>query len=456
MPGEITLRGAVDDVRRYGAAITRPRDGYLAKLALAIGLAYPLGPIDIIPNRLPYVGYLDQIGFVIGGFALSYLLLPPQALQGWNARAGLLPPPSAVRGALAARARAIVLDGFAWLFAGMILRLATGAWQSGEDVARFRSGFRNFTPLPPLLRGLVLVPAARQQLMQAMLASWLLADETYRGQLRDQFGSNAPAEGDCLRVWTGPKVTFLHLEKTAGMAMTKVLTRQFHPLQVDADARRAFPPHVLTPLPPFLLERVRRCSLVWGHYDVPALRRLGPGRFTVTLLRDPRARILSLYRYWRGQAALNLGWNGMNAAVCAAQRMQLAEFLASDDPLLVDYIDNFYVRRLTGQYRSFCDTDPLRAAPARSLDEALRALDEFDFVGISEDMNGSVARLGALLGFAPPARVEPVNVTQAAMEPLPLDDPEIAAQLARLTALDQVVYDTALRRYQAEGLAQAA
>ncbi len=123
-----------------------------------------------------------------------------------------------------------------------------------------------------------------------------------------------------------------------------MLSAQFHPLQIDADLRRAFPPHVLTPLPPFLLDRVRRCALVWGHYDVPSIRRLGADRFTFTLLREPKARIVSLYRYWRGQAALDLGWNGMNQPVLAAQRLSLAEFLATDDPWILDYIDNFYVR----------------------------------------------------------------------------------------------------------------
>ena len=177
------------------------------------------------------------------------------------------------------------------------------------------------------MRGLASVPAGREQLTRAMLASWLLADAGYRGAPdRGVDGRDDPRPGNALRVWSGPPVTFLHLEKTAGMSVVAAFTAQFHPLQIDADLRRAFPPHVLSPLPPFLLPRVRRCAFVWGHYDVPSIRRLGPGRFTFTLLRDPAARIVSLYRYWRGQAALDLGWNGMNAPVLAAQRLSLAEF----------------------------------------------------------------------------------------------------------------------------------
>ncbi|MEJ0047006.1 MAG: hypothetical protein WDN04_13505 [Rhodospirillales bacterium] len=71
--------------------------------------------------------------------------------------------------------RAAMLDGFAWLFARPILRLAIGAWPAPADVDVFRGAFRRFTPLPPLLRGLAMLPAGRNQLTRAMLASWLLA-----------------------------------------------------------------------------------------------------------------------------------------------------------------------------------------------------------------------------------------------------------------------------------------
>jgi hypothetical protein len=442
----------MSDLRTFGMALADPRGAYGSKLVLLIGFAYSLGPIDLIPNSIPVIGYLDQVGFVVGGIALAYLLLPSNARSTPNrAEYVWLPPPSALRARLFGWARAWMLDSFAWLFARPILRVATGAWPAPNDVAVFRGAFRRFTPLPPLLRGLAMVPAGRHQLTRAMLASWLLADDAYRGQLREDLlpESSPKAAGNCLRVWSGPKVTFLHLEKTGGMAVTEVLNAQFHPLQIDADLRRAFPPHVLTPLPPFLLDRVRRCALVWGHYDVPSIRRLGDGRFTFTLLREPKARILSLYLYWRGQASLDLGWNGMNQPVLAAQSLSLAKFLTTEDPWILDYIDNFYVRRLTGQYCSFGGFDPLRAAPEEWLARALRTLESFDFVGLSEDSEGAIARLSQLLGFAAPPLVPRVNVTRSEYRVSPGADPDVAAALDRLTRLDQVVYAAAVERYRA-------
>jgi hypothetical protein len=341
-----------------------------------------------------------------------------------------------------------VLDGFAAAFAVPMLRLATGAWPTPADVAAFRRAFRRFTPLPPLMRALATVPAGREQLTRAMLAGWLLADEAYRGQLRDEMSAGDARLGNPLRVWSGPPVTFLHLEKTGGMAAVAALAPQFHPLQIDADPRRAHPPHLFCPLPPFLVARVRRCALVWGHYDLPSIRRLGDGRFTFTLLREPRARIRSLYGYWRGQAALGLGWDGMNQPVLMAQRLDFAAFLQTEEPMVVNYIDNFYVRRLTGHY-VIQGHDPLADDPQARLQAALEALASLDFVGLSEEMNGALDALGARLGFTAPAHVAPVNVTRGAPRPpAGEEEDEIESWLLRRTSLDQIVYAAAAQRYR--------
>jgi hypothetical protein len=443
----MTPRLLASEAKLFGAGLINPAGAYWSKLVLLLGLAYPFGPIDLIPNSVPVIGYADQVAFVAGGIALAYLLLPRPDLALAAGRA----PRRRSRPSPAAWLRAAILDGFAWAFAAPLLRLATGAWPAPGDTQAFRRAFRNFTPLPPLMRALATVPAGREHLTRAMLAGWLLADEGYQGRLRTDLappdGTPPERPGNGLLVWSGPPVTFLHLEKTAGMSVVAALSAQFHPLQIDADLRRAFPPHVLTPLPPFLLPRVRRCALVWGHYDAPSIARLGEGRFTFTFLRDPAARIVSLYRYWRAQSALDLGWNGMNQPVLAAQRLSLAEFLATDDPWILDYIDNFYVRRLTGLYASGAAIDPLVADPEGALRRARATLARFDFVGLTEDTGGSLARLGAMLGFTPPPRPPRVNVTRGDGG-VDGSDPALRASLARLTRLDAVLYADAVRRYR--------
>ncbi len=442
------LRDAFADARLMGAGLIDPRRCYVSKIVLLLGLAYPLGPIDVVPNRLPFIGYADQIAFVLGGIALSYLLLPAPYRRGARTAGRRL----AFSAQLAQRTRAGILNLFGRLFAVPILRLSTGTWPSPADVTAFRHAFARFTPLPPLMRAVASVPAGREQLTRAMLASWLLADEQYRGELSTAVRAGDARPGNALRVWSGPPVTFLHLEKTAGMSVVAALTAEFHPLQIDADPRRAFPPHVLTPLPPFLLPRVRRCKLVWGHYDIPSIRRLGGGRFTFTFLREPRARILSLYRYWRGQAALDLGWNGMNQPVLEAQRLDLAAFLRSENPVVVNYLDNFYVRRLTGAYVMGAGPDALAEDPQGCLQAALAALDSLDFVGLTEDADGSFRQLAARLNMETAPRVPRVNVTRAVptKQAEAARAPDVQQALARLTSLDQIVYEAAVRRYEKE------
>jgi hypothetical protein len=237
------------------AGLLNPRRCYGSKFAFLIGVAYPFGPVDIIPNGLPVIGHLDQVAFVLGGPALAYLLLTPP----YRRRVAAARPAIASAQGLSARARAWLLDGFAAAFALPLLRLATGAWPHKREVASFRYAFRRFTPLPPLMRALATIPAGREQLTRAMLASWLLADEAYRGRLARELAGDDQRPGSPLRVWSGPRVTFLHIEKTAGMAMMAALTAQFHPLQIDADVRRAHPPHLFCHLPPFLLPQVRPC-----------------------------------------------------------------------------------------------------------------------------------------------------------------------------------------------------
>ncbi len=441
-----TLPNAAAAARNAAAGLVDPRRCYASKVSLLVGLAYPFTPIDLIPDRLPFIGYLDQAAFVVGGVGLAYWMLPNEARR--DARpAGALAPGRSV-GRFAAWMRAMVLDCFAAVFAVPMLRLATGVWPSRSDVGTFRHAFRRFMPLPPLMRALATVPAGREQLTRAMLASWLLADETYQGRLRGALAGAAPT-GDHLRVWSGPPVTFLHFEKTAGMAMVGALAAQFHPLQIDADPRRAHPPHLFSALPPCLVPRVRRRMLVWGHYDIEAVRRLGPGRFTFTMMREPRARIRSLYLYWRGQAGLGLGWDGMNQPVLAAQRLDFVSFLRSTDPAVLNYIDNFYVRRLTGRYVGLDGTDPLARDPAGSLQAAFDTLATFDFVGLTEDSEGSLAILAERLDFPAPA-MRHVNVTAVrGCAEAGENNPRVRALLGRLTSLDATLYAAASEYYWA-------
>jgi hypothetical protein len=337
-----------------------------------------------------------------------------------------------------------------------LLRLALGRWPGEEECRCFRFAFgAEEQAVPALLRSVANVPAARAHLTRSMLQAWMAANEPYAGLLRRESHPEGTAMlGDPLRVWNGPPVAFLHLEKTAGSSLVEALTAQFHPLQIDPDPHRTCPPHALTPILPHAVPGIGRHALVWGHYDLPSLCRLGPDRFILTVLREPKARLLSLYRFWR--ATLREGSATIPSPGVAAAQGSLLQFLRSNDPLVRNALDNCYVRRLTGLYATRPDEDPLAADPAGALERALGALDRLDFVGISEEMDASLSALGTILGFPAPCRAPRVNVTatNAAAAPdrfrhverPPVGEAEARA-LEELTRLDQAVYAAAYRRF---------
>lgn len=48
-----------------------------AKIALLIGFGYLATPWDLIPDRIPVFGHMDELGFVVAGVTVARLLVPP-------------------------------------------------------------------------------------------------------------------------------------------------------------------------------------------------------------------------------------------------------------------------------------------------------------------------------------------------------------------------------------------
>jgi protein-tyrosine sulfotransferase len=57
-------------------ALISPSAGWLSKLAVLVGVGYLFIPLDLIPDRTPYIGHLDETTFVLGGFIAGRLLAP--------------------------------------------------------------------------------------------------------------------------------------------------------------------------------------------------------------------------------------------------------------------------------------------------------------------------------------------------------------------------------------------
>jgi uncharacterized membrane protein YkvA (DUF1232 family) len=71
----------------YGAS-RDARTPWYAKLVVGMVLAYALSPIDLIPDCIPVLGYLDDLILVPAGIRLAIRLIPEEVLAEHRARAG--------------------------------------------------------------------------------------------------------------------------------------------------------------------------------------------------------------------------------------------------------------------------------------------------------------------------------------------------------------------------------
>jgi hypothetical protein len=329
------------------------------------------------------------------------------------------------------------------LAAPVLLRLSVGRVPEAAQRAAFLHGFAS-DPLkmPPVLRGMLAMPGGRAMLKHAAAYAW----HKERGSLMD--GATPALSGNIYTAWTGPGLSFLHIEKCAGTAVMQYLADSFHPLQVYPDDHRDLPPHLMERRPALLGLTPAQFPLIWGHYDVPTLRRFAPNHFVFALFREPCARLLSLYHFWRSvdPAAID---PELSFSVSLAHRLSLEDFLACDDPMLVDLIDNLYVRRLTGMYATGEAEDPVRRAPAQAVAQAMAVMGALGFVGVTERLDHSMARLARRVGLPAAAAPLRANVTaenhRAAggwfrpAERTALS-PKAAGLLERRTELDTVLY----------------
>ena len=68
-------------------AYRAPRVSWYARLLAGIVVAYAFSPIDLIPDFIPVLGYLDDLLLVPAGIALAIRLIPPPVLADCRAEA---------------------------------------------------------------------------------------------------------------------------------------------------------------------------------------------------------------------------------------------------------------------------------------------------------------------------------------------------------------------------------
>jgi uncharacterized membrane protein YkvA (DUF1232 family) len=80
-------RGIKRNVFVLFLAYRDPRVPWYAKLFAALVVAYAFSPIDLIPDFIPILGYLDDLIIVPLGIALALKMIPPVVVEQCRVRA---------------------------------------------------------------------------------------------------------------------------------------------------------------------------------------------------------------------------------------------------------------------------------------------------------------------------------------------------------------------------------
>jgi len=83
-------RALRQDVVAVALALRDPRVPWYAKAVGACVVAYALSPIDLIPDFIPVLGYVDDLVLVPLGIVLTLRLIPPEILAEHRAAAARL------------------------------------------------------------------------------------------------------------------------------------------------------------------------------------------------------------------------------------------------------------------------------------------------------------------------------------------------------------------------------
>jgi len=94
----------LDTLKQWARAISRdivalwlaardPRVPWYAKAIAGLVAAYALSPIDLIPDFIPIVGYLDDLIIVPLGILLAIRLIPPEVMHELRAEAAMRSKP---------------------------------------------------------------------------------------------------------------------------------------------------------------------------------------------------------------------------------------------------------------------------------------------------------------------------------------------------------------------------
>ncbi len=237
---------------------------------------------------------------------------------------------------------------------------------------------------------------------------------------------------------------FLHIPKTGGTSVGGMIARSF-PQRLICPAGHW---DYIVRLPE---EQLLGFQVFLGHYSACLSRFLDKPLNVFTFLRDPVERTLSHYGFIRTDRT--------HPFFEAARTRTLLEFVR--DPLTRPNIENYQARYVADlgldpsaiapvfagrdparfELHMHIDEQSLKVPAGKLYEQAMQSLNSFFFVGTTENLDGSVRRLSALIGvdLGPPLHA---NVTEHRITQDQLDRETLRA-IREATEIDFALYERA-------------
>ncbi len=237
----------------------------------------------------------------------------------------------------------------------------------------------------------------------------------------------------------GDRLAFVHIEKCGGTTLHAMLSTQFPPERICPERDASLGDWTINELAGF--------SLFSGHFDMVYCASI-PGRVRVlTMLREPKKRLFSLYRFWKAHRPDPV--RDRFVLIPMAREMDAATFFAHDEVRFHTLLRDGMTGQLTrsrGEW-TIGAGHKLLDQPAETLARAIAVLEAMAGFGILERFDDSRTLLNARLGLDMPA-IAPRQVlselagTEDAIVSLPPEPvtPEVDALLEAMTQVDRPFY----------------
>jgi len=238
---------------------------------------------------------------------------------------------------------------------------------------------------------------------------------------------------------SGSKLVFIHIEKCGGTTLHKMLRTQFPDIEIC--------PERFDGLGDFTINELSRFRLFSGHFDF-AYSQFIPGDVQViTMFREPRSRLISLYEFWRAHR-----FPTNNPLAELAKQHDAETFF--NLPVVLNHPstrDAMAGQLLRKGRKSIVDvSNILRSSPEVALGKAISIVRQMAAFGLVEDMEASRRIFNKTLGLKMDA-VEPQQVlsqltrTDRSLRRLPPCDMTdgLRHALDRLVQIDTALYKEA-------------